>query len=82
MPPGPTTTIIVNTHEHEIDAKEVSYEGVVGLAFGSIDDDPQITYTVTYRRGRGPKPQGTLTEGETVRIKERMIFDVTRTDQS
>jgi Multiubiquitin len=39
-------------------------------------------FTVTYRRGEGNKPEGTLVEGETVKVKEGMIFNVTATDKS
>ena len=39
-------------------------------------------FTVTYRRGRGDKPEGTLVEGGQVRAKNRMVFNVTATDKS
>ena len=39
-------------------------------------------FTVTYTRGEGHKPQGTLVEGETVKVKDGMIFNVTATDKS
>lgn len=43
---------------------------------------PEIIYTVTYRKGDGHKPEGTLTEGERVKVKDGMIFNVTATDKS
>ncbi|WP_408626473.1 multiubiquitin domain-containing protein [Amycolatopsis thermoflava] len=39
-------------------------------------------FTVTFRRGSGHKPEGTLRPGETVKVKEGMIFNVTATDKS
>lgn len=35
-----------------------------------------------YRRGEGNKPEGSLVQGETVKIKDGMIFNVTATDKS
>lgn len=82
MPPEKSRTIAVNTKQHEISSKEVSYEQVVELAYGPSDGGPNITYTVTFRRGMGNKPQGSLAPEDTVKVKDGMIFDVTRTDKS
>ena len=41
-----------------------------------------IVFTITYRKGHGHKPEGTLLEGQTVKVKEGMIFNVTATDKS
>jgi hypothetical protein len=46
------------------------------------DGAARIIYTVTYRKGDGHKPEGTLTEGERVKVKDGMIFNVTATDKS
>jgi len=81
MPPD--KTIVVNTKEHPWDEKEISYSDVVHLAHPDADFAQQhITYTVTYRRGMGNKPEGTLVDGKSVKVKDGMIFDVTRTDRS
>lgn len=58
-------------------------EAVLMVCLGPYPDkNPNIIYTVTYRRGEGKKPEGTLVEGESVKVKDGMIFDVTRTDKS
>jgi hypothetical protein len=76
-------TIYVNSRPKQIPAKELlSFDEIVILAFGSVEQNPNIVYTVTYRRGEGNKPEGTLVQGESVKPKEGMIFDVTRTDRS
>lgn len=77
-----TRTIVVNTKEHEVSSKEISYEEVVELAYGPDDEGPNVIYTVTYRRGTGNKPEGSLAPGESTKVKDGMIFDVTRTDKS
>ena len=66
-----------------VPAKEsLSFDEIVALAFPNPDKNPNIIYTVTYRKGEGKKPEGTLVEGESLKVKDGMIFDVTRTDKS
>jgi hypothetical protein len=43
---------------------------------------PEITYAVKYTRGQGNKPEGILSPGGTVKVKEGMIFNVSDTGQS
>ncbi|MEZ4720482.1 MAG: multiubiquitin domain-containing protein [Flavobacteriales bacterium] len=75
-------SIIVNGQEKEWEKDEISFKEVVILAFGSYDENPQIVYTVTYKRGQGNKPEGTMVKGESVKVKDKMIFNATRTDRS
>jgi hypothetical protein len=77
-----TVTIIVNTRDREVPRGDISFEQVVALAFESPPYGENTLFTVTYRRGHGNRPEGTLTPGETVRTKEGMIFNVTATDRS
>ena len=81
--PNKDYTIYVNSRPKPWPAKElISFDEVVNLAFPNAVKGPNIVYTVTYRRGEGNKPEGSLVEGESVKVKDGMIFDVTRTDQS
>lgn len=75
-------TIIVNGRKREVAKRELSFAEVVALAFDPVPTGENIVFTVTYRRGEGHKPEGTLVEGDTVKIKEGMIFNVTATDKS
>ena len=75
-------TIIVNGRQKVVTSKELSFDEVVALAFDNPPTGQNIIFTITYRRGEGNKPEGTLVEGETVKIKEGMIFNVTATDKS
>jgi Multiubiquitin len=79
---GHQVTIIVNAREKKWTEKEISFEQVVKLAFPTPQPGENIVYTVTYRKGEGRKPDGTLTEGESVKVKDGMIFNVTATDKS
>jgi hypothetical protein len=74
--------IIVNGREKEFTGKEISFEEVIVLAFGEVSTNPNISYTVTYKRGEGNKPEGSLVAGESVKVKEGMIFNATATDKS
>lgn len=75
-------TIVVNGRQKIVSIKELSFNDIVALAFNNPPTGPNIVYTITYRRGHGNKPEGTLGEGQTERIKEGMIFNVTATDKS
>jgi len=75
-------TIIVNTRPKSWSEEEISYKQVVELAFGTYSDDPNVVYTVTFSKGHDPKHEGSLVKGQSVKVKEGMIFNVTRTDKS
>ncbi len=76
-------TIIVNGTPYEVDKKEeITYEEVVTLAFPDFPQHPEITYSVKYKRGHGNKPEGILLPGNSVKVKDEMVFDVSPTNQS
>jgi len=76
-------TIFVNTRPKKFVGKEISYNEVVELAFGPNPfNNDQIVYTVDYSKGIDKKPKGSLVEGQSVHVKEGMVFDVIRTDKS
>lgn len=77
-----TIEIIVNGRTRQVSGKELSFVQVVNLAFDDAVFNDVTVYTITYKRGDGHKPEGTLVEGETVKIKEGMVFNVKRTDKS
>lgn len=74
--------IIVNGQPKETSEKELTFAQIVALAFNPVPTGPYTSFTVTYRRGHGNKPEGTLVAGESVMIKDGMIFNVTATDKS
>ncbi len=77
-----STTIIVNARPHEVHGKEISYNEVVTLAFPDFPQHPERTYSVTYERGHGNKPEGILSPGGSVKVKNKMVFRVKFTGQS
>jgi hypothetical protein len=72
-------TIIVNTKPHTWSAQEITFEQVVELASPGQPYDPAGT-TVEY--SRGPGPDKSLRPGESVHVKDGMIFDVEPTNRS
>jgi len=78
-----TVTIIVNGTPHEWPPqREITYAEVVRLEVPDFDKHPEITYSVKYRKGHGEKQEGILAPGESVKVKEGMIFNVSETGQS
>lgn len=74
--------IVVNGREKIWTEKEISFDQVVELAYGSISTDPNIIYTVTYKRGIGNKPEGSMLSGDIIKVKNGMIFNATQTNKS
>lgn len=77
-----TVTILVNGEANEISETRISFDEVVKLAYPVPPSGTLIEFTVTYRNGPPANPKGTLTVGHSVKIKNKMIFDVTPTDRS
>ena len=75
-------TIVVNGREKTVTERELTFSALVALAFDNPSTTGNTIYTISYRRGEGNKPEGTLVEGESVKVKNSMIFNVTPTDKS
>jgi len=75
--------IVVNGRRKHVQAMEhITFDEVVRLAYENPPTGPMVIFTVTYKRGHGQKPEGSLQPGQSVRVKEGMIFNVTATDKS
>jgi len=82
-PPGQEKdfSIFVNAREKVVAQRELTFEEIVILAFGPPNGDASV-YTVTYQKGPDKKEKGSLVAGESVKLKDGMIFNVVRTDKS
>lgn len=80
--PEKEISIIVNGREKTVVGKEISAAELIELAFDNPPTGEFICFTITYRKGHGNKPDGNLAEGESVKVKKDMIFNVTATDKS
>jgi hypothetical protein len=78
-----TVTIIVNGKAKQVQKNAtLSFWDVVKLAFDNPQTGEGIQYTIQYTRGEGNKPAGALVEGQSVKVKDGMEFDVTPTNRS
>jgi hypothetical protein len=75
-------TIIIDGTPHEVEKDEITYVELVTLADPEYPQHPDTTYAVTYKNGHGNKPEGTLSPGGTVKLKDKMVFNVSKTGQS
>lgn len=66
-------SIIVNTRPYPWTEKEITFEQVVALAVSGEQYDPAATL-VEYSRGHGPDKS--LRPGQSIHVKDGMIFDV------
>lgn len=74
--------IVVNGQAKTWNKEEITFDEVIILAFGKIDPNPNIEYTVTYKNAAGDKLKGTMVKGDIVKIKNGTIFNATATDKS
>jgi hypothetical protein len=77
-----TTTIIVEGTPHEWPEDTITYAQVVTLFDPAYPQHQEITYSATYEHGPGQNREGILSPGGSVRVKEKMVFHVSRTGQS
>jgi hypothetical protein len=78
-----TVTIFVEGTPHEWPKDQaISFDQVVTWVFPDYSPSDGRAYTVTFERGEGNKPEGQLVKGGTVKVKDGMIFHVSRTGES
>lgn len=77
-----TVTVVVNTRPHPWAEKTISYEEVIALAYPGQPLAEGDEATVRFSRGHDDKRDGTLTANHSVKVKNRMVFDVYRTSRS
>ena len=75
-------TIIVEGTPHGWPKEEITYAEVVTLEVPDYPQHPEITYAVKYKKGHGNKPEGILSPGGSVRVKDGMECTVSETGQS
>jgi len=73
--------IIVNLKEKKWFAKKISYAEVVKLAYPDYDPEKK-SYTVKYTEGPKQNPEGSMSEGDTVYVKNKTTFHVTAANKS
>lgn len=74
--------IIVNGRPREVAPGDIGFEQLVGLAFPTPPVGQQLSFTVSFRKGPQPRPEGSILPGQSVHVVEGMTFHVTATDKS
>lgn len=74
--------VIVNAREKAWSNEKISFDDVVKLAYGSVSTNPNVIYTINYKRGVPSKSEGSMVKGEVIYVKNKMIFNVTQTNRS
>lgn len=77
-----TITIIVNGREVQFEDKDITFEQVTTIAYPTAPHGANTAFTVTYKRGPSEQQQGSMVEGDRVKVKKDMVFNVTATDKS
>jgi len=67
--------IIIDGTLYDWDKDQISFEEVISLRFGKYD--PSMTYTLSYEDGPKENREGVLKAGQSVFIKNKMIFHAT-----
>ena len=75
-------SIVINGREKTVEDEELTFDQVVALAFDDPPTGEFICFTITFRNAGGRKPEGTLTEGESVKVRDGTVINVTVTDKS
>ena len=75
-------TIVVNGKKKVVMKAKLSFDELVALAFNPVPTGPNVLFTITYEGGPRENPEGTLMKGQSVKIKNGMIFNVKHTDRS
>jgi hypothetical protein len=67
-------TIVVNALPKTLHQNHVTFEEIVELAFPN-HAGRETKYTVSYYNGPGKNPEGSMTKGKSVKIKNKMVFE-------
>lgn len=75
-------SIIVNGKEKHWTKERIDYDELVKLSGEPLPPGPDPGFTITYFDGPHDKPEGSVTLGHSVKVKEGMVFNVTPTNRS
>lgn len=76
-------TIFVEGTPHEWPKNEkISFDQVVRWVYPNYSPSDGKAYTVTFEKGDNEKHEGQLVKGSSVKVKEGMTFNVSRTGES
>jgi hypothetical protein len=74
--------IVINGRKTRVLERRVTFEQLVALAYPGVPPQPNVAYTVTFRKVASFPHEGELATGAFVEVKNGSIFNVGRTVQS
>jgi Multiubiquitin len=74
--------IIVNGREMTVSIRRISFADLAVLAYPNPPTGQDVCFTVSFDNGPKKRPEGSLVDGESVRIRKGMVFHVSATDKS
>jgi len=77
---GQPFEIIINAEAFQVREKELTFRQLCLLAFPDGQFGDNVAWTVTYSDPHGP--EGSIVDGNTIKIKKGMVFNVGRSDKS
>ena len=74
--------VFVNEKGKIVHTRDLGFDEIVKLAFENPPAAGSVTFTVTYNRAAGLKPQGSLVQGKSVEVQDGTIFNVAATNRA
>ena len=74
--------IVVNAEEVTVHQHTLTFDEIVKIAFPNPPSGMDPEFTVTFEKAESRPHQGTLSEGQSVTVRDGTIFDVTHTNRS
>jgi hypothetical protein len=74
--------IVINGRKTKVSEQRVTFEQLVAVAYPGVPPQPNVAYTVTFRKVASFPHEGELAAGGFVEVKNGSIFNVGRTVQS
>lgn len=77
---GRHVEIIINAERFDVEEKRLTFRELCLLAFPDGQFSDNVAWTVTYSDPHGP--EGSLVDGDSIKVKKGMVFNVGRSDKS
>lgn len=77
-----TFSIFINGTEYEWNKKTISFEEAIIAYFGNYDNRPTVSYTAGYKYKKTDGQYTSMTQGDVVEVKNKMRFEIDKTDRS
>ena len=74
--------IYIDSREKNWSKKTITFEEVIILKNGSISTDPNMSYSITFKKGDNEKQEGIMVTGDEIKVKNEMKFNVSETNRS